>query len=77
MSLVAANRAEVPVAVSLTALGIAMTSWAALSHTAPLVAPGAALVFFGGAWTGNALARHDVRLFPSGRASDQHAEEKD
>jgi hypothetical protein len=64
------NRLEVPVSIGLTVVGIGMTTWAALSHAAPLVAPGATLIFFGSAWLGNALARHDVRLLPSPRAAE-------
>jgi hypothetical protein len=49
-----------------TLLGIGLTTAGALTHVAPIVAPGALLIFVGGAWLGNALARHDVRLFSRG-----------
>ena len=44
-------------AVLVTLVGIALTSFGALSHTATAIAPGAALAFVGGAWLGNSLAR--------------------
>ena len=46
-------------------LGIFMTTWAVLAHLAIVVAPGALLITAGGAWLGNALARHHVHLIPS------------
>jgi hypothetical protein len=48
----------------LTVVGIALTTFGALVHAAPAVAPGAVLTLAGGAWLGNALARQDVRLLP-------------
>ena len=55
-----------PVAAAVLALlGIALTSVGVLTHTAPLVAPGAVLILAGGGWLGNALARRGVRLFPT------------
>lgn len=65
MSFFQSKRAELPAALVLTLVGIALAAWAVFTHTAPLVAPGAALIFLGGAWLGSALARHDVRLFPA------------
>jgi hypothetical protein len=59
-----AGRAEAPVALVLTILGMALTTWAAFTHSAHLVVPGATLITVGGAWLGNALARGNVRLFP-------------
>jgi hypothetical protein len=50
----------------LTLAGIALTTAGALIHAATAVAPGALLTLVGGAWLGNALARHDVRLLPGG-----------
>lgn len=64
MSLFGSSRVEVAVALVLTVLGIVVTTWAIFHHTGPLVAPGATLIFGGSAWLGNALARHDVPLFP-------------
>jgi len=51
-------------------VGIGMTTWGAVSHTAPLVAPGSILALLGSGWLGNALARRDVRLFPTASRSD-------
>jgi hypothetical protein len=58
------SRLEFTVALILTVLGLAMTTWGVFHHTGPLVAPGATLIFGGSAWIGNALARHDLPLFP-------------
>lgn len=56
-----------PVGAALVAvLGMGLTTYGALTHTAPLLAPGSALVLGGGAWLGNLLARRNVRLFPAG-----------
>jgi membrane protein DedA with SNARE-associated domain len=47
-----------PVLAGLVALvGIALTSFGAVTHTATAMAPGAALAFIGGGWLGNSLAR--------------------
>jgi hypothetical protein len=40
-----------------TLVGIALTSFGALTHTATAMAPGAALALSGGGWLGNSLAR--------------------
>lgn len=48
----------------MTLIGIALTTFGALAHAGPAVAPGALLITLGGAWLGNALARHNVRLLP-------------
>jgi hypothetical protein len=58
------SRAEPIAAFVLTVLGMALTTWAAFTHAAHLVVPGATLVTGGAAWLGNALARRDVQLFP-------------
>jgi uncharacterized membrane protein HdeD (DUF308 family) len=64
MSFLDSNNREVATAVLLALVGIVMTTWAAFTHTAALVVPGATMIFVGSAWLGNALARRDVRLFP-------------
>ena len=74
MPLAIVKRVEVPVAIGLMAVGIAMTTWAAFSHNGPVVAPGATLIFLGGTWTGNALARGGVRLFAA-RGDDSSSTE--
>ena len=38
-------------------IGIALTTFGVLTHTATAVAPGAFLALAGGGWLGNALAR--------------------
>jgi len=48
---------EPALAALVTLIGIALTSFGALTHTATVMAPGAALAFVGGGWLGNALAR--------------------
>jgi hypothetical protein len=48
----------------LTLLGIGVTTAGAVLDAHAAFAPGALLVLVGGAWLGNALARHDIRLFP-------------
>ncbi|MDQ3810211.1 MAG: hypothetical protein M3336_07965 [Chloroflexota bacterium] len=58
------RRLELLLAGLVTVLGIGATTYAALVHAAPLVAPGALLVTVGGAWLGNTLARANVRLLP-------------
>jgi hypothetical protein len=65
MSITQNARLEIPVAAALTVIGIVLTTWAMLAHAAPLVAPGALVITLGGAWLGNAIARHGVRLFSS------------
>jgi hypothetical protein len=47
----------------LTLFGIGLTTAGAVLDAHALFAPGALLLFAGGAWLGNALARHDIRLF--------------
>jgi hypothetical protein len=44
-----------------TLVGIALTSYGAVSHTAQAMAPGAALALIAGGWFGNALARQQPR----------------
>jgi hypothetical protein len=57
-----------PVLAAVAALvGIALTTIGAFAHVAWLSAPGATLILVGGAWLGNALARHGVRLFSADR----------
>ena len=65
MSSLGSNKAEPAIALAIVILGVAMTTWGAFSHAAPVVAPGATLILLGGAWLGNSLARLDVRIFPS------------
>jgi hypothetical protein len=72
MLLATVKRVEVPVAIGLMLIGVAMTTWAAFSHSAPVVAPGATLIFLGGAWTGSALARQGVRLFRAAGGDDRN-----
>ena len=71
MLLASVKRVEVAVAIGLLVVGIAMTTWAAFSHNGPVVAPGATLIFLGGAWAGNALARRGVRLFAAARGDER------
>ena len=66
MASLSSNKAEPAIAFAVAILGMAATTWGALTHTAPIVAPGAALIMLGGAWLGNCLARLDVRIFPTG-----------
>ena len=68
------QRAEPFIAGAVAVLGGAATTWAAFTHTAPLIAPGATLILAGSAWLGNSLARRDVRLFRSGAPTEQPAE---
>jgi hypothetical protein len=56
---------EVVVSALLAVGGIVLTSVGVLGHVGTLVAPGALLILVGGGWLGNALARRDVRLFPT------------
>jgi hypothetical protein len=63
MSVTQNAQLEIALATVLTVLGIILTSWSVMGHVALLVAPGALLITLGGAWLGNAMARHDVRLF--------------
>lgn len=47
-----------PALAALVALvGIVLTSFGALTHTATAMAPGAVLALAGGGWLGNSLAR--------------------
>jgi hypothetical protein len=48
---------EPVLAALVTLIGIALTSVGVFTHTGPAVAPGALLLFVGGAWLGNSLAR--------------------
>ncbi len=48
---------EPVLAALVTLIGIALTSVGVFTHTGPAVAPGALLLFVGGAWVGNSLAR--------------------
>jgi len=48
---------EPALAALVTLIGIALTSFGAFTHTATVMAPGAALALSGGAWLGNSLAR--------------------
>jgi hypothetical protein len=61
-------RVELPLAGALTVVGIGMTAWAVLAHAALLIAPGALVITVGGAWLGNAMARHGVRLSSATKA---------
>ena len=58
---------EAVLAALVTLIGIALTTYAEISHMSGLIAPGALLGFIGGAWLGNALARRGVRLLPAPR----------
>jgi len=69
MSLFETPRIELPLTIALTVAGIVMTTWAVLVHAALLVAPGALFLTVGGAWTGNAMARHGIRLIPTAAPS--------
>ena len=73
MSVTQNGQLEIALAAVLTVLGIVLTSWAVLSHVALLVAPGALLITIGGAWLGNAMARHGVRLFAPSQASESES----
>jgi hypothetical protein len=66
MSSLGSSKAEPAIAFAVAILGMAVTTWGAFTHAAPLLAPGASLILLGGAWFGNALARLDVRIFPTG-----------
>jgi len=48
---------EPALAALVTLIGIALTSFCAFTHTATVMAPGAALALSCGAWLGNSLAR--------------------
>jgi hypothetical protein len=48
---------EPALAAVVTLVGIALTSFGALTHAGPAIAPGAFLGLVGGAWLGNSLAR--------------------
>jgi hypothetical protein len=50
-----------------TLAGIGLTTAGVFTHTGTAVAPGALLIFLGGGWLGNSLARRDVRLLPGSR----------
>ena len=54
-------RLEPVLAALVTLVGIALTSYGAVSHTAQAMAPGAALALIAGGWLGNALARQQPR----------------
>jgi hypothetical protein len=74
MSITRNARLEIALAVALTVVGIVLTAWAVLSRAALLVAPGALLITIGGAWLGNAMARHGVRLISATRANAAEGE---
>ena len=74
MSITQNARLEIALAAVATIVGIVMTSWAVLAHVALLVAPGALLITIGGAWWGNALARHGIRLVGAAQSSSTEAE---
>jgi len=59
------GRSELATAGAVALLGMALTTYGALAHVGPLVAPGSALILAGGGWLGNALARHDIRVIPT------------
>lgn len=61
--------AEPAVAAIVAVVGIALTTYGALTHAGALVAPGSALTLLGGGWLGNVLARRDVRLVPPASSS--------
>ena len=64
MSSARSKTVEPIIALVLTILGMGLTTWAAFTHAAALVVPGATLITVGGAWLGYALARAEVRIFP-------------
>jgi hypothetical protein len=74
MSVTQNARVEMPLAAVVTVIGIIMTSWAVLGHAGLLVAPGALVITLGGAWLGNAMARHGVRLFASAEPQTTESE---
>lgn len=53
---------ELASAVGAMVVGMLLTTYAAWTHTAILLAPASAVVLVGGAWGGNVLARRGVRL---------------
>lgn len=65
---------ELVVAGLVALLGMAATTYGALNHGGPLVAPGSALILLGGAWLGNALARMNIHLFPVGAPGEPTVE---
>ena len=65
------ERIESLAALLAASIGIAVTTTAAFTHTPQLNAPGAMLILLGGAWLGNALARHDRRLFGGDRPTKE------
>jgi hypothetical protein len=66
--------AELALAVVIVIAGGALTTIGAFAHGGPLIAPGSALLLFGGAWLGNVLARRDIRLFPAPATARDEAE---
>ncbi len=74
MSITRNPRLEIALVAALTVVGIVMTVWAVLTHSAVLVAPGALIITVGGAWLGNAMARHGVRLIPAASAGATEGE---
>jgi hypothetical protein len=50
-----------------TLVGIGLTTGGVFTHTGTAIAPGALLLFVGGALLGIRLARNDVRLLPGSR----------
>jgi hypothetical protein len=71
MSAAGSPKLEPLIASLLAIAGIGLTTWAAFTHAAHLVVPGATLITVGGAWLGNALARADVRIFRSAGEPEQ------
>jgi hypothetical protein len=59
------SRLEPVVAAGLALIGIVLAAIGAFNHVGQLSAPSACGILVGGFWLGNALARHDVPLFPT------------
>jgi hypothetical protein len=57
-------RLELAGSILMTLVACVVTGYAAVTHTAILIAPGSGFLLFGGAWIGNVLARGDVPLIP-------------
>ncbi|MCC7103515.1 MAG: hypothetical protein IT307_00095 [Chloroflexi bacterium] len=58
------GRLEPVVAGGVALVGIVGTTYGAFSHVTQVNAPSACSILVGGFWLGNALARHDLPLFP-------------
>jgi hypothetical protein len=54
-------------AVLVTLVGMGITTVGAFGHQGGLMAPGSLLILLGSGWAGYALARLDVRPFPTMR----------